>query len=63
MVENKKAADVLIKDDLIVITGAGGFIGGSLSRYFHQKGFTRIRGIDKKPLDEWHQVIPEVENL
>jgi GDP-D-mannose 3',5'-epimerase len=51
------------KDDLIVITGAGGFIGGNLAKYFHEKGFTRIRAVDKKPLDEWYQRTPGVENL
>ena len=40
----------LKQDDLIVIAGAGGFIGGSLVRYFHDLGFTRIRAVDKKPL-------------
>jgi nucleoside-diphosphate-sugar epimerase len=53
----------LEKDDLIVIGGAGGFIGGSLARYFHDKGFTRIRGADKKPLPEWYQRVPGVECL
>ncbi len=43
------------KDDLIVIAGAGGFIGGSLTRYFHDRGFTRIRAVDKKPLPDWYQ--------
>ena len=43
----------LNKDDLIVIAGGGGFIGGSLARYFTNKGFTRIRAADKKPLPEW----------
>jgi len=51
------------KDDLIVIGGAGGFIAGSLARYFHDRGFTRIRAIDKKPLPEWYQRVPGVENL
>ena len=37
----------LKKDDLIVIAGAGGFIAGSLARYFHDQGFTRIRAIDR----------------
>jgi GDP-D-mannose 3',5'-epimerase len=53
----------LKQDDLIVIGGAGGFIGGSLARYFHGRGFTRIRAIDKKPLPEWYQRVPGVESL
>ena len=51
------------KDDLIVITGAGGFIAGNLALYFKRKGFTRIRAVDKKPLYEWYLHVPEVENL
>jgi GDP-D-mannose 3',5'-epimerase len=51
------------KDDLIVITGAGGFIAGALTRFFHDKGFTRIRAVDKKPLPDWYQHVPGVENL
>jgi GDP-D-mannose 3', 5'-epimerase len=51
------------KDELIVITGAGGFIGGSLARYFHDRGFTRIRAVDKKPLPDWYQRTPGVECL
>ena len=51
------------KDDLIVITGAGGFIAGSLARYFHDRGFTRIRAVDKKPLPDWYQRVPGVECL
>ena len=43
---NRKAKDVLGKDDLIVIGGAGGFIGGSLARHFTEHGFTRIRAVD-----------------
>ncbi|MGH7968843.1 MAG: NAD-dependent epimerase/dehydratase family protein, partial [Limisphaerales bacterium] len=53
----------LKKDDLIVIGGAGGFIAGSLARYFVNKGFTHIRAIDKKPLPEWYQRVPGVECL
>jgi len=51
------------KDDLIVIAGAGGFIAGALTRYFHNQGFTRIRAIDRKPLPEWYQRVPGVESL
>jgi nucleoside-diphosphate-sugar epimerase len=53
----------LKKDDLIVITGAGGFIGGNLALYFKKKGFKRIRAVDKKPLYEWYLKVPGVENL
>jgi GDP-D-mannose 3', 5'-epimerase len=51
------------KDDLIVITGAGGFIAGNLALYFKKKGFTRIRAVDKKPLYEWYLKVPGVESL
>ena len=51
------------RDDLIVITGAGGAIGGALARYFHDKGFARIRAVDKKPLGQWYQRVPGVECL
>jgi nucleoside-diphosphate-sugar epimerase len=50
-------------EDLIVIAGAGGFIAGALTRRFHDQGFARIRAIDKKPLSQWYQRVPGVENL
>ena len=50
-------------NDLIVIAGAGGFIGGSLTCYLHEQGFTRIRAVDKKPLSHWYQRMPCIENL
>ena len=60
---NLMAGDKLNKDDLIVIAGAGGFIAGALTRYYYDQGFTRIRAIDKKPLDDWYQLVPGVESL
>jgi GDP-D-mannose 3',5'-epimerase len=63
MGENHKAKDVLKKDDLIVISGAGGFIAGALTRHFYDQGFTRIRAIDKKPLPKWYQRVEGVESL
>jgi GDP-D-mannose 3', 5'-epimerase len=53
----------LAKDELIVVAGAGGFIGGSLVRYFRDLGYTRLRAVDKKPLYQWYQRIPGVESL
>ncbi len=63
--QNKTAATdpELKKDDLILIAGAGGFIGGSLTRYFHNQGFTNLRAVDKKPLPQWYQRVPGVESL
>jgi nucleoside-diphosphate-sugar epimerase len=52
-----------MKNSFIVITGAGGFIGGHLVKYFYEKGFTQIRAVDKKSFEEWYQYLPEVENL
>ena len=63
MSNNPTAVTTLNKDELIVVTGAGGFIAGSLVRYFQNSGFTRIRAIDKKPLPKWYQKSPGVENL
>src|SRR6266478_2776202 len=51
------------KDVLIVVAGAGGFIGGHLVKYFYDKGFKRIRAVDKKPFGEWYQCLPDVEHL
>jgi nucleoside-diphosphate-sugar epimerase len=51
------------KNDLIVITGAGGFIGGNLALYFKKRGFNNIRAVDKKPLYEWCLRVPGVTNL
>jgi nucleoside-diphosphate-sugar epimerase len=51
------------KNTRILVAGAGGFIGGSLCRYFAAKGFTNIRAVDKKPLPDWYQKTPGVECL
>jgi nucleoside-diphosphate-sugar epimerase len=48
--------------DPILVSGAGGFIGGWLVRYLQENGFTNLRAIDNKPLDEWYQVLPGVDN-
>jgi nucleoside-diphosphate-sugar epimerase len=50
------------KDDLVVVTGAGGFIGGHLVGDLVSSGYKRIRAVDIKPLGEWYQRHPSVDN-
>ncbi len=52
-----------MNDPLILIAGAGGFIGGHLVADLRGRGFTNIRAVDIKPFDEWHQLFDGVENL
>jgi nucleoside-diphosphate-sugar epimerase len=52
-----------MKNELVVVTGAGGFIGGALIRDLRQQGYTKLRAIDIKPFEEWYQVFGDVENL
>ena len=51
------------KDDRVLVTGAGGFIGGHMVRTLRHKGFHRIRAVDRKPFEEWYQLYNDVENL
>ena len=52
-----------MKNDLIVVCGGGGFIGGHLVADLRRQGFTRIRSVDRKPQTDWYQRFPDVENL
>ncbi len=52
-----------MKDDLIVVAGGGGFIGGHLVADLRRQGYWRIRSVDVKPLDEWYQILDECDNV
>jgi GDP-D-mannose 3', 5'-epimerase len=45
----------------IVITGAGGFIGGHLVADFLSQG-ADVRAVDVKPLSQWFQLFPQADN-
>ena len=51
------------KLDKIVVCGGGGFIGGHLIAYLHQQGYKNLRAVDIKPLNEWYQYFPAIENM
>lgn len=48
--------------ELIVVTGAGGFIGGWLTRRLVAEGH-RVRAVDIKPFNEWYQVSALAESF
>jgi GDP-D-mannose 3', 5'-epimerase len=52
-----------MSEKLIVVTGAGGFIGGGLVASLRQQGYSRIRAVDVKPLEYWYVSFADVENL
>ena len=49
-------------EDLVVVTGAGGFIGGHLIGELRRLGYSRLRAVDVKPKGEWYQHFPDVDN-
>ncbi len=45
----------------ILVCGAGGFIGGHLTKHLLSKGH-KLTCADVKPLDKWYQLVPENKN-
>lgn len=50
------------KDELVVVCGGGGFIGGHLIADLRRQGYTRLRAVDAKPQTQWYQRFPDVDN-
>ena len=51
------------KNNLILVAGGGGFIGGHLLTYLREQGYRNLRSVDVKPFEEWYQVHEDVENI
>lgn len=54
---------MLDRKDLILVTGAGGFIGGHLVADLLDQGYERVRAVDVKPVRDWYQVFPQAQNV
>jgi GDP-D-mannose 3', 5'-epimerase len=52
-----------MSEKITLVTGAGGFIGGSMVAQFRAQGGKKIRAVDVKPFEEWYQFFDDVENL
>jgi len=51
-----------MSDGVVLVAGGGGFIGGHLVAGLRRRGL-EVRAADVKPLAEWYQVFPAVENV
>src|ERR1700720_3843890 len=51
------------KEDVVLVAGAGGFIGGHLVSALRAEGSENIRAVDQKPLADWYQTFADVESL
>ena len=53
----------MIDHSIVLIAGAGGFVGGHLVKMLRDRNNVKIRAVDNKPLDQWFQSSPGVDNL
>ena len=53
----------LDRHNLVVVTGAGGFVGGHLVAELRRRGFERVRALDIKPPTRWYQQHPVEQDV
>jgi GDP-D-mannose 3',5'-epimerase len=47
----------------VLVTGAGGFIGGHLIARLREQGVEYVRGVDRTPVEAWYQRYDDVNNV
>jgi nucleoside-diphosphate-sugar epimerase len=52
-----------MSNNLILVTGSGGFLGGHLVADLLRRGHDNIRAVDVKPFNRWHQIFPGTDNF
>ena len=52
-----------LQQEIAVVCGAGGFIGGHLVKGLIDAGVHVVRAVDIKPVEAWYQPVHDVENL
>jgi GDP-D-mannose 3',5'-epimerase len=52
-----------LKNEKVLVCGAGGFIGGHLVKDLRAQGINVVRAVDVKPLNDWYQSSDGVESL
>jgi nucleoside-diphosphate-sugar epimerase len=52
----------MVRPMVVVVTGGGGFIGGHLIAVLRRAPGIMVRAADIKPIQEWYQSFPDVEN-
>jgi GDP-D-mannose 3', 5'-epimerase len=53
----------LDRSALVVVAGAGGFIGGALVGHLIEHGFTDVRAVDIKPASRWYRTFRDAQTI
>lgn len=58
-----RTPQLMAPGDVVVVAGAGGFIGGHVVAALARRGYYHVRAVDRKPVACWYQRTPGAENI